>query len=169
MRITLVAAMTRNRVIGRDGDMPWHLPADLAHFKQVTMGRPVVMGRRTRESLGRALPGRRNIVISRSRETDYPDAEVVASLQTALERCAGEEEVMILGGGQIYQEALPRADRIELTRIETELEGDTHFPEIDTGSWREVASRHRPADEKNAWPMTFLRLERDQSETSTAS
>lgn len=169
MQISLVAAMTRNRVIGRDGGMPWHLPADLAHFKKVTMGRPVIMGRRTRESLGRALPGRRNIVISRRRETAYPDAEVAASLEEALAACSDEEEVMILGGGEIYRQAMPRADVLELTWIETELEGDTFFPEIDPGEWREVRSHYRPADEKNAWPMTFVRLERSYSATLSAS
>lgn len=160
MKLVLVAAMARDRVIGRDGGMPWHLPADLAHFKRVTLDHPVIMGRHTRESIGRALPRRRNIVVSRRPELAYRDAEVAPSVEAALSLVSGEATVMVIGGGQIYREVLPRADVMELTFIDAEIDGDTRFPEWDAAEWREVAREYRPADERNAHAMDFVRLER---------
>lgn len=160
MNLTLVAAMSRNRVIGRDGGMPWHLPADLAHFKRVTLHHPVVMGRKTRESIGFALPKRRNIVVTRQTDREYKGAEIAASLGEALDRLGDASTVMVIGGGQLYREALRRADAMELTFIETEIEGDTTFPEWSPEEWREVSSEHRPADEKNPYDLRFVRLER---------
>jgi dihydrofolate reductase len=155
MRLSLVVAMTPDRVIGRDGGMPWHLPADLAHFKRVTMGHPVIMGRRTRDSIGRALPGRRNIVVSRNDTLRYEDAELAASLEEALALCDGDDEVMIIGGGQLYSEALARADRIHRTVIEADIDGDTHFPDLDPAQWRILSSERREPDERNRHALRF--------------
>lgn len=160
--LVLVAAMARNRVIGHEGGMPWHLPADLKHFKAVTMGCPVVMGRRTFESIGRALPGRSNIVISRSRPQLPDGVELAGSLEEALD-LAGAERVMVIGGGQIYREALPRADRLELTLIDTVVTGDTVFPEWPAAQWRLSAMRSRPADGANPYNLVFATFERDRS------
>ncbi|WP_376694963.1 dihydrofolate reductase [Wenzhouxiangella sp. EGI_FJ10305] len=155
----MIAAMARNRVIGDEGDMPWHLPADLKHFKAVTMGCPIVMGRRTFESIGRPLPGRANIVISRSRP-DVPQGIVLAgSLEEAL-KLADSERVMVIGGGQIYREALPRADRLELTLIDAVVTGDTVFPEWPTAEWRLSAMQSRPADDNNPYNLVFATFER---------
>lgn len=160
--ITLVAAMARNRVIGDEGGMPWHLPADLRHFKAVTMGCPVVMGRRTFESIGRALPGRTNIVISRSRP-DLPDGVLLAAgLDEAIER-AGAQRVMVIGGGQVYREALQRADRMELTLIDAVVTGDTVFPEWPAAEWHLAAMQARPSDEANAYNLVFATFERAAS------
>ncbi|MCP1727443.1 dihydrofolate reductase [Natronospira proteinivora] len=160
MELVLVAAMTRNRVIGRDGGMPWHLPADLAHFKRVTLNHPVVMGRKTFESIGFALPKRRNVVVTRQSDVRFEGTETAGSLDEALERLADEDTVMVIGGGQLYREALPRATVLELTFIDTEVEGDTTFPEWSAEEWRETSREHRPADERNAHNMNFVRLVR---------
>lgn len=157
--ITLVVAHSRNRVIGRDGGMPWHLPADLARFKALTMGKPMIMGRRTYESIGKPLPGRRNIVVTRDRRFAADGVEVAHSLDEALALAGDAGEVTVIGGGQIFCEVLPRAARIELTEIETTLEGDTYFPELDEG-WHEVARESRPADDRNPYKLNFITLER---------
>lgn len=158
--VTLVAAMARNRVIGRHGDMPWHLPADLAHFKQITLGHPVIMGRKTFESIGRPLPGRLNVVISRGRP-DLPDGVVRADgLDSALAACQGHAEVMVIGGGEIYRQALPLACRLVITLIDADIEGDTFFPAFDGPVWRLLASRSRPADERNDHALVFAEFRR---------
>ncbi len=160
--ITLVAAMARNRVIGRDGGMPWHLPADLKHFKAVTMGCPIVMGRRTFESIGRPLPGRTSIVISRSRP-ELPDGALLAgSLDEAIEQAAADR-VMVIGGGQIYRETLGRADRLELTLIDAVIPGDTVFPAWSAVDWRLARMRARPSDQANSCNMVFATFERAPS------
>jgi dihydrofolate reductase len=159
-RITLVVAMARNRVIGRGGRLPWRLPADLRHFKAVTLGKPVIMGRRTWESLGRPLPGRRNIVLSRTPGYQAPGAEVVTSLCKALLVTADAPEVMVIGGARVYERALPVADRIHLTEVLAEPEGDTRFPELPADEWREVSREHRPADADNPHACDFVVLER---------
>jgi dihydrofolate reductase len=155
--VTLVVAMGRNRVIGRDGEMPWHLPADLAHFKRITMGHPIVMGRRTWETIGKALPGRENVVITRDTTYDAPGCTVVHSLEAALAEREGE--VMVIGGGEIYRQALDHATRIHMTVVDAEPEGDVSFPGLDP-SWRTVAREDRAADEKNAHDLRFITLER---------
>lgn len=160
MEITLVVAHTENRVIGRDGGMPWHLPADLAHFKAVTMGKPMIMGRRTFDSIGQALPGRRTIVVTRNRQWSAPGVEVAYSIDEALARCADAAEVMVIGGGELFTALLARASRIVLTVIHTSLAGDTRFPELDPGHWREVAREARPADARNAYALSFIELRR---------
>lgn len=127
----MIAAMANNRVIGKDNDMPWHLPADLQHFKKVTLGKPVIMGRKTFESIGRALPGRRNIVISRNLDYTQEGIEVVTSPEAALSAVEDSDEIMIIGGGHIYDIFLPYAQRLYLTFIDLEVEGDTQFPDYE--------------------------------------
>jgi dihydrofolate reductase len=156
-RITLVVAAAANGVIGIDGGMPWHLPADLAHFKRVTLGKPVLMGRRTHESIGRPLPGRLNLVLSRRPGYQAEGCRAVASLGEALAVAAEARapELMVIGGAAVYAEAMPAADRILLTGVDAAPEGDTFFPEIDPREWDEVSCKHRPADERNPWSLSF--------------
>jgi dihydrofolate reductase len=144
--VALVAAVAANGVIGRDGGLPWRIPDDLRHFKAITLGKPVIMGRRTWQSIGRPLPGRRNIVVTRDAGFAADGAEVVASLDAALARAGDVAEAMVIGGGEIYTQALPRAGRLYLTEIHAEAEGDVHFPAIDRALWRETARDDRPAD-----------------------
>lgn len=158
--VVVVAAMARGRVIGRAGDMPWHLPADLAHFKALTLGHPVLMGRRTFESIGRPLPGRTNIVISRGCP-DLPEGvQLAASLEQAMSLAGAAEQLMVIGGGQIYQAALPLADRLELTLIDARIDGDTFFPQFDPAEWMLRACQARPADARNQHALNFVSLER---------
>ncbi|MEH8166387.1 type 3 dihydrofolate reductase [Aeromonas veronii] len=157
MKISMIAAMAHDRVIGKDNQMPWHLPADLAHFKRVTLGKPVLMGRKTFESIGRPLPGRRNLVISRNPDYQAEGIEVVGSVEAALALLAGSsvEELMVIGGGHLYAEMLPSADCLYLTRIDLAVEGDTRFPAFDDGQWQRIACESHPADEKNPHPYSF--------------
>ncbi len=161
--VTLVVAHTENRVIGRDGGMPWHLPADFAHFKAATMGKPMMMGRRTFESIGRALPGRRSIVVTRDRGWSAPGVEVAHSIDEAFALCADVPEVAVIGGGKLFQTLIDRADTILLTVIHTTLEGDTYFPELDVDAWHEVSRETRPPDDRNAYALSFIELRRDSS------
>lgn len=140
--------MATNRAIGLDGRMPWHLPGELKHFKEATMGKPIVMGRKTWESIGRALPGRQNIIVTRNQSFSAEGCDVAASLEEALEIACGDE-VMIIGGGQLYQQALPMACRILLTVVELEPEADTWFPDWDQSSWQVIHSREVSGDEVN--------------------
>lgn len=158
--LALVVAMAENNVIGNANRLPWHLPADLRHFKTLTMGKPMLMGRRTFESIGKALPGRRTLVLTRRERIDVPGVETVASLETALGVTRDADELMVIGGAEIYRLCLPRAQRIHLTRVHAALAGDTRFPPIDWNEWRGVARATHPADEKNAYAMTFITLER---------
>jgi len=158
--ISLIAAVTDNGVIGRGGGMPWHLPADLAHFKRTTQGKPIVMGRKTFEAIGRPLPGRRNIVVSRRSGFAPAGVETAGSLADALALAGDAEEVMVIGGGELYREALPLARRLYLTRIHAAIEGDTRFPELDPADWRETGREERPADERNDHALSFVTLER---------
>lgn len=158
-RITLVAAMARNRVIGLDGAMPWHLPRELRHFKETTMGKAIVMGRKTWESIGRVLPGRQNIVVTRNPDYRAEGCDVVGSLEDAVS-AASSEEVMIIGGGELYVAALPHADRLVLTLVDCEPEGDTWFPEWDDGCWLEVSSRDEAPDENNPQAYRVMDLRR---------
>lgn len=158
MHIALVAAMAANRVIGKDGNMPWHLPAELQHFKKVTLGKPVVMGRTTYESIGRPLPGRTNIVLSRKYQQPYTDDKGViwvSSAQQAVTAAGHAEELMVIGGGHVYAEFLPHAQRLYLTQIQLETEGDTYFPDYQAeGNWQLLESFEHPADDKN--PYSFV-------------
>lgn len=137
-RVYLVAAVAANGVIGAHGKLPWHLPEDLRHFKALTLGHPVVMGRKTWESLGRALPGRENIVVTRAPGYAAPGASVASSLEAALALCAGEPTVFVIGGGELYAEALPLADGLVLTEIQRDYAGDARFPDYDRAAWRET-------------------------------
>lgn len=158
--VSLIAAIARNRVIGRDGGLPWHLPADLAHFKRITMGKPVVMGRRTHDEIRRPLRGRENWVVTRQRGFHSPGFHVATSLDEALAACAEAPEVVVIGGAQLYREALPRVERMYLTWIHTDVEGDVRFPEFDPGEWREIESEEHPADERHAHAFRFATLVR---------
>jgi dihydrofolate reductase len=160
VKISLVVAMDRNGVIGRDNRLPWRLPDELAHFKRVTLGRPVVMGRRTWESLGKALPGRKNIVVSRQPGLAAPGAEVVHSLEEAWRAADGAEEACVIGGTMLFAETLPAADVIHLTQVEAEVEGDTWFPPFDRSQWVEREVARHPADERHAYPFRILELTR---------
>jgi dihydrofolate reductase len=157
--LTAVVAVAENGTIGRAGGLPWHLPADLAHFKAMTLGRPILMGRRTFDSIGRALPGRRNLVVTR-RPLDVPGVEAVASVEEALQRCAGEPEVAVIGGAQLYETTMPITGRVHLTLVHADVEGDTFLPEFPPEEWVETSRVHRPADERNAYAMSFITLER---------
>ena len=157
--ITLIAAMGRNRAIGLEGRMPWHLPAELQHFKQATMGKAIVMGRKTWQSIGRPLPGRQNIVISRSPDFVAPGAAVSASLEAAI-KLAEAPEIMVIGGGQLYQLALPLARRMILTLIEMEPEADTWFPAWDARHWHQTKDRYFPANETNGIAYRIVEFER---------
>jgi dihydrofolate reductase len=146
-RIYLVAALASNGVIGIDGKLPWHLPEDLKHFKNLTLGHPIIMGRRTWESLGKALPGRENIVVTRTRGYEAPGAAVATSLGAALALCAGESVAFVIGGQQLFVESLPVAAGLVLTEIFRTYEGDTWFPEFDRTHWREAQREaHTAAD-----------------------
>ncbi len=159
MIISMIAAMADNRVIGKDNQMPWHLPADFAWFKRCTMGKPVVMGRKTYDSIGRPLPGRLNIVISRDESLSIEGVTTVTSVEKALEAAGDVEEVMIIGGGAIYASCLAMANKLYVTYIDAVVEGDTQFP--DWGNeFKETYSETYQADEKNAYNMRFTILEK---------
>ena len=159
MIVSLIAAVAANGVIGRDGDLPWRLSDDLRHFKAMTLGKPVIMGRKTWQSIGRPLPGRRNIVVSRDAAFTAQGVEIVASIDAALAAIAGAEEAMVIGGGAIYAQALARADRLYITDVHAEIEGDVHFPPFDRAAWRETARADRPASDGNP-AFSFVTLER---------
>lgn len=159
--ISMIAAMAKDRVIGADNDMPWHLPADLKHFKSVTMGKPVIMGRRTYESIGKALPGRANIVITTNPAYSLDDAIVVSSIEAAMREASAFDDVMIIGGGSIYKALLDKAQRLYLTFIDLEVAGDTQFPDYEShGEWIEIAREAHHKDDKNPYNYTFVTLER---------
>ena len=161
MLISLIVAMAENRVIGRGNQMPWHLPADLRHFKSVTLGKPVIMGRKTFESIGRPLPGRRNVVISRNLDWCAEGVESVSSLDAALALVQDADEVMIIGGGQLYREALPLAQRLYLTHIELPVtDADTWFPDYSQYQWQQCAEELHEPDEKNPYHYRFETLDR---------
>ncbi|XBS70505.1 type 3 dihydrofolate reductase [Acerihabitans sp. KWT182] len=159
MTISLIAALAVDRVIGLENAMPWHLPADLAWFKRNTLNKPIIMGRKTYESLGQPLPGRRNIVLSRQGAAD--DRVVWAASPSDALAAAGEaEEVMVIGGGTIYQQFLPRAQRLYLTHIDAEIDGDTYFPDYEPDQWQSTFSEFHDADDKNSHSFCFEILER---------
>ena len=164
--IVIVAAMARNRAIGLDGRMPWHLPRELRHFKETTMGKPIVMGRRTWESIGRPLPGRQNLIVTSNPSLRAEGCEVVGSLEEAVDRSGGSE-VMIIGGGQLYREALPVTDRMILTLVECEPAADTWFPRWDEGEWCRVAVREERADENNPFDYRVIELSRRRGADGT--
>ena len=158
--LSLIVAMDRARAIGRDGELPWHLPNDLKRFKFLTMGKPIIMGRRTHASIGRPLPGRRNIVLTQSNDYLAPGCDCFDSLQGALASLAAGTEAMIIGGAALYREALPHASRIYLTEVDATVDGDVHFPLMSEGEWREVSTESHVADDKHAFGYCFRILQR---------
>ena len=165
MRVSLIVAVADNGVIGSDGDLPWRLPAELAHFKRTTMGHHVIVGRKTYESIRRPLPGRTMVVVTRTAGYDAPGWRVVGSLDAALRlaEAAGDDDAFVAGGAEIYRLALPRADRIVLTRVHAEVAGDVTFPALDAAEWNERCEPRREADERNALAFTVCTLERKPS------
>jgi dihydrofolate reductase len=160
MGISIIVAADDHGGIGSRGRLPWHLPHDLKRFKALTMGKPIVMGRKTWASIGRPLPGRRNIVISRQTDFDAPGAEVVGSLDAALAKAGDAPEVCVIGGAEIYRLALPLARRVHLTRVHATVDADAHFPDLDPARWEEVAREDHPADERHAYAYSFVELRR---------
>jgi dihydrofolate reductase len=158
--LSMIVAHADNRVIGKNNDMPWHLPADLAYFKKATLGKPIIMGRKTYESIGRPLPGRKNIVITRDSKYQAQGIDVVHSVADALALVSDVEEVMVIGGGAIYQHCLPKAQRLYITHINADIEGDTYFPEYELKDWQIVVSDVKEADEKNEYQLRFNVYER---------
>lgn len=159
MTVNIIVAYNQKHVIGKDGDMPWHLPADLAHFKKTTMGCPIVMGRKTRESLGRPLPGRLNIAVTRDASYQADGTKIVYSLSDALAMArAAHDTVFVIGGGDIYRQSLAIADRVYATEIHNDVEGDTHFPVLDKHEWKEVSREPQP--EQNGMAFDFVVYER---------
>jgi dihydrofolate reductase len=157
--ISIIAAMDENRLIGSNNDLPWHLPADLQRVKQLTTGHSIILGRKNYESIGRPLPNRKNIVISRNPDFHAPGCVVVNSIEAALEAAAGDD-VFIFGGAGIYEQMFHLAERMYLTRIHTAFEGDTWFPDYDTQTWKEIERQDFTADEKNPYDYSFITLEK---------
>jgi dihydrofolate reductase len=162
MLVSIVVAVAANGVIGRDGGLPWRLPADLAFFKRVTMGHHIVMGRKTWESIGRPLPGRTLVVLTRDPQREIPGVQVVHALPDALAlaRAAGDSEACVIGGADVFALALPLADRLYLTRVHADVEGDVRFPAFDAKAWVEVAREEHAADERHAYAFSICTLER---------
>ncbi|MBU0679540.1 MAG: type 3 dihydrofolate reductase [Verrucomicrobia bacterium] len=160
MTISIIVAVSNNGVIGAQGSLPWRLSADLKRFKALTMGKPIIMGRKTHESIGRALPGRQNIVITRDREFSAEDCTVARSPESALAAAADSEEIMIVGGAAVYAAFFPSARRLYMTRIHADVKGDVFLSGFVPEEWVEVESEHHPADEKNEFPYSFAVYER---------
>lgn len=160
MKLTIVAALAKNYVIGKDNQLPWHLPADLKRFKNLTMGKPIVMGRKTFESIGKALPGRRNIVITRQIDLTLQDCEIFSSFEKVLEalQAADIPEVMIIGGASIFEQSLPQVNQMYLTIIEQEFDGDAYFPIWNNAEWKEISNTLHHPDEKNPYFYRFIDL-----------
>jgi len=162
MKIVLIAAFAQNRVVGINNTLPWHLPEDLKYFKRTTTGKAIIMGRKTYDSIGRPLPNRTNIVISRNSELKIEGVKVVDSLQAAIDLAKevnfinGVEEVMVIGGASIYEEALPKADRLYLTHVHAEVKGDAYFPEVDFSQWQEISRDDYAASESNPYDYSFV-------------
>jgi len=165
MRISIIVAASANNVIGIGGGLPWHLPEDLRRFKAITMGKPMIMGRATWESIGRTLPGRRSIVLTRKADFAAEGAEVVRSVDEALAAAGDVDEVMIIGGGEIYRQFLPMTDRIYLTRVEVEIDGDTRFPELDMDQWEVLGAEEYPAGDERDSGFTIEVLDRRAEST----
>jgi dihydrofolate reductase len=160
MNIALIVATGQNNIIGNNNQLPWHLPADLAHFKKMTLGKTIIMGRKTFESIGKPLPGRRNIIITRNPRYQIENTESFSSLEQALENLHDQPEIMVIGGAQLFQLSLSIANRIYLTIIHHDFAGDTFFPSIDPLLWREIQREDHSSDEKNLYNYSFIQLER---------
>ena len=169
MKIALIVAVSQNNVIGRDNQLPWHLPEDLQYFKSMTMGKPILMGRKTFESIGRPLPGRVNIVITRDPDWIAEGVEIVSTIDDAMAagavacKAADSDEIMIIGGAQIYRDCLPLADVLYLTKVEAEIEGDAFFPDIDLDQWQEVSEKSPKTIDKYAYRFVILKRTQKQA------
>lgn len=167
MKLAMIVAQAENRVIGNDNKLPWYLPEDLKYFKRVTMGKPIIMGRKTYDSIGRPLPGRCNIVVTRDGDWKVPGVVVVASLDAALEHASaqaeidGVDEAVVMGGAQIYRQMLPKTQRLYLTQVHAAVEGDAYFPELVAGEWREAGREDFAASDNNPYDYSFVVLERN--------
>lgn len=170
MKLAMIVAMAKNNVIGLDNDMPWHLPADLQWFKKTTLGSPIIMGRKTYDSIGRPLPGRLNIILSRDTELAIEGCTVVNTLEDAMKTAEAadstKDEIFITGGAHLYNKFLEEIDTLYLTLIDAELTGDTFFPDYTKYKWKEIERTERPADDKNSHSLMFLKLERVKSEVA---
>lgn len=158
--ISLIVAASDNNVIGSKGELPWRLSSDLKRFKTLTMGKPIVMGRLTYESIGRALPGRQNIVITRQADYEADGCDVVCSIEAAFEAAGDAEEIVVIGGGDVYRQCLPIAERIYMTRVHTEIEGDAFFPPLDDADWQQTSADVCEVDDKDDYPFTFITYDR---------
>lgn len=154
-RLSLIVAMAKNRVIGADGKIPWHLPNELRLFKSVTMGHHIIMGRRTYESINRLLPGRTTVIVTRRKDYAIPGAKIAHTLDEAVASCTGDSEIFVIGGGELYRAALPVADRIYLTVVDAEPAGDTRMPEFDLAQWRVHSTQRYSRDERHAHDYRF--------------
>ena len=160
MTLSIIVALSENNVVGINNQMPWHLSADLKRVKALTMGHHLIMGRKTYESIGKPLPGRTNVIITRNKNFQSEGCVIVSSLKEALEKAKADTEVFIFGGGEIFREAMPTVKKIYMTRIHHHFEGDTHFPELNPNEWKEIARHDFNADEKNNYNYSFIDLER---------
>ena len=155
MKRSLIVAMSENGVIGRNDELPWRLSGDLRRFKRITMGHHILMGRKTYESIGRLLPGRTTLIVSRQSDYSVPGAVVAPSLEAAWQAAAGDDEVFVVGGGQLYEAALPLVDRLYVTRVQAEIEGDTRFPQLDWNEWNPIHEEQLPVGERDEFATTF--------------
>ena len=160
MKIAIIVATDEQGLIGKDNDLPWKLSADLQYFRRVTMGKPIIMGRSTHDSIGRALPGRKNIVVTKNTDFNAEGCTVVHSVAEAIEVCDSAEEVMVMGGASLYEQFLPQAERLYLTQVHASLEGDTWFPDWQLSDWLEVSREEHLADDKNDYNYSFIVFDR---------
>jgi dihydrofolate reductase len=160
MNISLIAAMAHHRVIGKNNQLPWHLPADLKHFKTITTAKPIIMGRKTFEAIGRPLPNRQNLVLTMNPEWSAQGVTVVHSWEEAIKACDSATEIVVIGGAKLYQQTLPLATHLYLTFIDAEIEGDAFFPEWEKNEWIEINRVNHPADQNNAYSMEFVNFQR---------
>ena len=160
MRLSIVVAMDDNHLIGKGNELPWHLPADLVYFKKITTGNSILMGRKTYDSIGKPLPNRRNIVITRNPDISIPDCEVVDSIEKALSITQDEEEIMVIGGANLFEQLLPEVNKLYITRIEGEFEGETYFPHYDENDWLELSCESHQPDEINKHAYHFITFKR---------
>lgn len=159
-RLSIIVAMANNRVIGANNTLPWHLPADLKHFKSLTMGHHMIMGRKTYESIGKPLPGRTSVVVTRNADYSVPGVIVTSSLEAAISACGDDEEIFVIGGAELYRQAIDLADRIYLTEIDADIPGDAHFTEFDRKTWQETGRVSHTPDEKNRYFYHFVVYDR---------
>lgn len=160
MVVSIVVAMDRQQIIGRDNDLPWRLSDDLKHVKNITMGKPMIMGRKTHESIGKPLPGRENIIITRNKQYDSEGCTVFNSIDAALEYCSDHDEIILMGGEEIFRQAFGKVSRIYLTEVHAQVEGDTFFPDFNRTEWNEIERQDYKADDRNEYDYSFVTLER---------